>query len=100
MRSPCGAGREAILTGWSATAPPVELPPGVSYSVGAGTGIATLVLQVSPCQLRLILHFWVRRRRDLCAGGTPASCSFCGCMAAAADPASERTARVHAMRQP
>lgn len=46
MRSPCGAGREAILSGWSSDAPPVVLPKGVSFSVGAGTGIASVVLQV------------------------------------------------------
>ena len=46
MRSPCGRGREAVLTGWSAEAPPVALPKGVSYSVGAGTGIRHVVLQV------------------------------------------------------
>jgi hypothetical protein len=46
MRSPCGQGREAVLTGWSAEAPPVALPKGVSYSVGAGTGIRHVVLQV------------------------------------------------------
>jgi hypothetical protein len=46
MRSPCGRGREAVLTGWSAEAPPVALPKGVSYSVGAGTGIRHIVLQV------------------------------------------------------
>ena len=46
MRSPCGRGREAVLTGWSAEAAPVALPKGVSYSVGAGTGIRHVVLQV------------------------------------------------------
>lgn len=46
MKSPCGAGREAILSGWSAPAPAVKLPEGVSFSVGTGTGIATVVLQV------------------------------------------------------
>lgn len=46
MRSPCGRGREAVLTGWSAEAPPVALPKSVSYSVGAGTGIQHVVLQV------------------------------------------------------
>lgn len=46
MRSPCGAGREAILTGWSAGSPAVALPKGVSLAVGAGTGIITVVLQV------------------------------------------------------
>ena len=55
MRSPCGAGREAILTGWAAAGAPVKLPLGVSYSVGAGTGIETLVLQARTSILILLL---------------------------------------------
>lgn len=47
MRSPCGAGREAVLTGWSPDAPAAQLPEDVSFSVGAGTGLASVVLQVS-----------------------------------------------------
>lgn len=47
MRSPCGAGREAVLTGWSPDAPAAQLPEDVSFSVGAGTGLASVVLQVT-----------------------------------------------------
>lgn len=46
MRSACSGGTESVLYGWGKDAPPSRLPPGVGYSVGKGTAITTLVLQV------------------------------------------------------
>ena len=78
MRSPCGRGREAVLTGWSAEAPPVALPKGVSYSVGAGTGIRHVVLQVmilTGASLTRISSQELQRSglRTLAAKGRPSS---------------------------
>ena len=46
MRSACGAGSEAVLYGWGKNAAPIHLPDGAGFSVGKGTSIRTVVLQV------------------------------------------------------
>ena len=46
MASSCGAGGELVLYGWGKNAPAVALPEGVGFSVGKGTGIQAVVLQV------------------------------------------------------
>ena len=54
MTSPCRGGFERVLYGWGKNAPAMSLPPGVGYSVGPGSAIQSLVLQVSslPAQLQ------------------------------------------------
>ncbi len=52
MKSPCARGREEVLYGWASDSDGHRLPDGVAYSVGPGTGILDVVLQVS--QPRLI----------------------------------------------
>ncbi len=47
MRSACSEGQEAVLYGWGKDAPAMHLPTGVGFSVGPGTGIQYVVLQVS-----------------------------------------------------
>ena len=46
MRSPCARGREEVLYGWASDSDGHRLPDGVAYSVGPGTGILDVVLQV------------------------------------------------------
>lgn len=46
MTSPCRGGFERVLYGWGKNAPAMSLPPGVGYSVGPGSAIHSLVLQV------------------------------------------------------
>lgn len=52
MASACAAGGELVLYGWGRNAPAVKLPANTAYSVGAGTGATTLVLQVHYLNLR------------------------------------------------
>ena len=47
MTSPCRGGFERVLYGWGKNAPAMSLPSGVGYSVGPGSAIQSLVLQVS-----------------------------------------------------
>ena len=47
MTSPCRGGFERVLYGWGKNAPAMALPKGVGYSVGPGSAIQSLVLQVS-----------------------------------------------------
>lgn len=47
MSSPCNGGFERVLYGWGKNAPPMSLPDGVGYSVGPGSAIEGLVLQVN-----------------------------------------------------
>lgn len=49
MSSPCNGGFERVLYGWGKNAPPMTLPDGVGYSVGPGSAIQGLVLQVRNC---------------------------------------------------
>lgn len=47
MRSACeDSGSENVLYGWGKNAPPMSLPQGAGFSVGPGTSIRTVVLQV------------------------------------------------------
>ena len=46
MKSPCARGREEVLFGWASDSDEHRLPGGVAYSVGPGTGILEVVLQV------------------------------------------------------
>ena len=46
MKSPCARGREEVLYGWASDSDGHRLPDGVAYSVGPGTGILDVVLQV------------------------------------------------------
>lgn len=46
MSSPCNGGFERVLYGWGKNAPAMTLPDGVGYSVGPGSAIQSLVLQV------------------------------------------------------
>ena len=53
MRSVCGSGPENtishgehVLYGWGKDAPAMHLPDGAGFSVGPGTGIRMVVLQV------------------------------------------------------
>lgn len=46
MSSPCNGGFERVLYGWGKNAPAMSLPDGVGYSVGPGSAIQGLVLQV------------------------------------------------------
>ncbi|KAL4858006.1 Peptidyl-glycine alpha-amidating monooxygenase A [Chlorella vulgaris] len=47
MRSACAdSGSENVLYGWGKNAPPMSLPQGAGFSVGPGTSIRTVVLQV------------------------------------------------------
>lgn len=46
MAPTCSGGTDVVLYGWGKNAPAIVLPQGVGYSVGPGTGIRTLVLQV------------------------------------------------------
>ena len=57
MTSPCRGGFERVLYGWGKNAPAMSLPPGVGYSVGLGSAIQSLVLQVSslPAELQSAL---------------------------------------------
>ena len=53
MTAACGQGGESVLYGWGKNANAIALPDGVGYSVGPGTGVQALVLQVrgaSPCR--------------------------------------------------
>ena len=47
MTSPCKGGFERVLYGWGKNAPAMSLPKGVGYSVGPGSAMQSLVLQVS-----------------------------------------------------
>jgi len=47
MKSPCARGREEVLYGWASDSDGHRLPDGVAYSVGPGTGILDVVLQVN-----------------------------------------------------
>ena len=58
MASSCGDGGELVLYGWGKNAPAVELPEGVGFSVGRGTSIQAVVLQVGNRR-----HAACRRRR-------------------------------------
>ena len=59
MTSPCRGGFERVLYGWGKNAPAMSLPPGVGYSVGPGSAIQSLVLQVSslPAELQPALIY-------------------------------------------
>lgn len=46
MEPACGTSSESVLYGWGKNAPPMAMPQGAGFSVGPGTGIRTLVLQV------------------------------------------------------
>ncbi|KAL4457726.1 hypothetical protein ABPG75_012591 [Micractinium tetrahymenae] len=46
MSPTCSGGTDVVLYGWGKNAPAIALPPGVGYSVGPGTGIRALVLQM------------------------------------------------------
>lgn len=47
MSRACGVGQqESVLYGWGKGAPGLELPEGVGFSVGPGSGISTVVMQV------------------------------------------------------
>ena len=46
MKSACAGGGESVLYGWGKNAPKMALPEGTGFSVGKGTGITSLVLQV------------------------------------------------------
>lgn len=46
MQLACSGGTDVVLYGWGRNAPAIALPERVGYSVGPGTGIRTLVLQV------------------------------------------------------
>ena len=46
MTRPCGGAFERVMYGWGKNAPLMQLPDGVGYSVGPGSAITTLVLQV------------------------------------------------------
>ncbi|KAL4442992.1 hypothetical protein ABPG77_008483 [Micractinium sp. CCAP 211/92] len=46
MQLACSGGTDVVLYGWGKNAPAIALPEGVGYSVGPGTGIRTLVLQM------------------------------------------------------
>ncbi|PSC71645.1 peptidyl-glycine alpha-amidating monooxygenase [Micractinium conductrix] len=52
MTAACGQGGESVLYGWGKNANAIALPDGVGYSVGPGTGVQALVLQ---------MHFLVLR---------------------------------------
>ena len=46
MKPVCGTASESVLYGWGKNAPATLMPRGAGFSVGPGTGIRTLVLQV------------------------------------------------------
>ena len=46
MQAACGDGGDSVLYGWGRNAPRIDLPKGVSYSTGPGSGIRAIVLQV------------------------------------------------------
>jgi hypothetical protein len=47
MMSACGGGGgEAVLYGWGKNAPAMTVPEGAGFSVGPGTSIRSVVLQV------------------------------------------------------
>lgn len=52
MAATCAGGGDAVLYGWGKNAPAIVLPEGVGYSVGPGTGIRALVLQVHYLDIR------------------------------------------------
>lgn len=52
MRQPCGGGQESVLYGWGKNAPEVNLPEGVGFTVGPGTAITSVVLQVHYLKVR------------------------------------------------
>ena len=67
MKSPCARGREEVLYGWASDSDGHRLPDGVAYSVGPGTGILDVVLQVNQLPLNVpppatplpLPHSWV-----------------------------------------
>jgi hypothetical protein len=66
MASSCGDGGELVLYGWGKNAPAVELPEGVGFSVGRGTGIQAVVLQVGN---RVRRHATAAAAADSCRPG-------------------------------
>ena len=46
---PACAGGDHVMYGWGRGADAMHLPPGTSFSVGPGTGVAHVVLQVIHC---------------------------------------------------
>jgi hypothetical protein len=50
--TPACAGNEHVLYGWGKDAPAVSLPEGAAFSVGPGSGIRTVVLQVHYLNVR------------------------------------------------
>ena len=47
MQSPCAdGGSEHVLYGWGKNAPAMSVPQGAAFSVGPGTSIRAVVLQV------------------------------------------------------
>jgi hypothetical protein len=65
MEPVCAAdGGESVLYGWGRNAPRINLPSGVGFSTGPGTGISSIVLQVHYLEPRpandtsgVVLHF-------------------------------------------
>ena len=53
MAAACGAGGENVLYGWGKNAPSIHLPDKTGFSVGPGSGIRSVVLQVHYLQLRI-----------------------------------------------
>ena len=68
MTSPCRGGFERVLYGWGNNAPAMSLAAGVGYSVGPGSAIQSLVLQVAAV-LVMLLHMCeaVRVWGSMCA---------------------------------
>ena len=48
---PACAGGDHVMYGWGRGADAMHLPPGTSFSVGPGTAVAHVVLQVVPCHI-------------------------------------------------
>ncbi len=58
MASACAEGSEGVLYGWGRNAPPLALPTGVGFSVGKGTGIQAVVLQVRSGRQGAVHGIW------------------------------------------
>lgn len=52
MQPACSGGNDVVLYGWGKNAPAIHLPPNTGYSVGPGTGIRSVVLQVHYLNIR------------------------------------------------
>jgi len=52
MAAACGTGGENVLYGWGKNAPSIHLPAKTGFSVGPGSGIRAVVLQVHYLQIR------------------------------------------------